>query len=152
MLEIYNKSRRNLEPSARSKFEENQAEEVVELVGVAKKEIGSVLVVRSIACRFGRYVVDAVKSKNVSWLSVVFCSFGRSKERMVSLACSLHKSKCSVLSFVRKKEWCPWLVVYTKEREKRCKHPLNCKERRKKEAGQGSEEKEQPEGGHKWRN
>mmetsp|Transcript_5183 Transcript_5183/g.11675 ORF Transcript_5183/g.11675 Transcript_5183/m.11675 type:complete len:87 (-) Transcript_5183:340-600(-) len=41
------------------------------------------------------------------------------------------------VSFIRKKgnRRSPWLGVYTKEREKRCEHPLNCKERRMKEAG-----------------
>ena len=38
---------------------------------------------------------------------------------------------------VQTKERCPWLVVSTKEGEKRCEHPLNCKERRKKEGTDG---------------
>ena len=31
---------------------------------------------------------------------------------------------------MERKKWCAWLGVYTKERWKRCQHPLNCKGRK----------------------
>jgi len=59
--------------------------------------------------------------------------------------CQLKERFCRSVRFVcwrRSKEnaCCPWLVVYTKEREKRCEHPLNCEETRKTEAVRGDVE------------